>query len=265
MIPRRIIQTGKNRDLPLIEKAATNGIRLLHPDYEYLFFDDEEVEKFVDTEFPEHRELFDSFPYRIQKYDFFRYLAVFRLGGFYFDLDVLLAKNLDPLLQFDCVFPFEEISIHAYLREQHSMDWEIGNYAFGASAGHPFLKAIIENCIRAQQDRAWAARMWEPMPHWCREQYFVLDTTGPGLVTRTLAEIRNANACPRVLFPVDVRDAEGWHHFGDYGTHLQAGGWRTKGSRWKKRLVAMWEVRTRQKYMIESQRLGPARQLQCPF
>ena len=97
-IPRRIIQTDKDRNLPLLAKAATTNVRLLNPDYEYLFFDDAQVENFVDAEFPQYRSVFDSFSARIQRYDLFRYLAIYRFGGFYFDTDLLLASNLDDLL-----------------------------------------------------------------------------------------------------------------------------------------------------------------------
>jgi mannosyltransferase OCH1-like enzyme len=104
-IPRRIIQTDKSADLPLLAKAATTNLRLLNPDFEYLFFDDAQVEEFIDAEFPQYRSVFDSFSARIQRYDFFRYLAVYRFGGFYFDTDVFLASSLEDLLGFGCVFP----------------------------------------------------------------------------------------------------------------------------------------------------------------
>jgi len=64
-IPRRIIQTDRSRDLPLAAKAATTNLRLLNPDFEYLFFDDAQVEEFIDAEFPQYRPLVDSFPARI--------------------------------------------------------------------------------------------------------------------------------------------------------------------------------------------------------
>src|SRR5262245_9854401 len=121
-IPRRIIQTGKSTDLPLLAKAAATSLRLLNPDFEYLFFDNSQVEEFIDAEFPQFRPVFDSFPVRIQRYDLFRYLAVYRFGGFYFDTDVLLASSLENLLQFGCVFPFEHLSISSFLCEEYGMD-----------------------------------------------------------------------------------------------------------------------------------------------
>jgi hypothetical protein len=260
-IPARIIQTGKSRRLSLLAEAATANLRLLNPDFDYMFFDDADVERFIDVQFPEHRRLFDAFPYRIQRYDFFRYLAIYVYGGFYFDLDVLLAKGLEDLREDECVFPFEELSLHRFLRRERNMDWEIGNYAFGAAARHPFVRAIIENCVRAQRDPGWAAAMWRSIPRMCRTQFYVLDTTGPGLVSRTLAEFHDANAPVRVLFPADVCDPRGWHNFGDYGVHLQEGGWRAGGSLWRRRIVAAWENRERALGLRESRALGPKREV----
>ena len=117
MIPKRIIQTAKTRDLSPIARASSTNLKLLHPDWEYRFFDDAEVLDFITTEFPEHVSIFQNFPYKIQRFDFFRYLAVYRLGGFYFDLDILLSAALDGLLPDAAVFPFEELTLNRHLRE----------------------------------------------------------------------------------------------------------------------------------------------------
>src|ERR1700730_15791714 len=96
-IPARIMQTSRSRNLPVLARAAIANVRCLNPDFEYQFFDDDSVRTFIQSEFPEYIEVFDGFPFPIQKYDFFRYLAVYRLGGFYFDLDVFLATGLREL------------------------------------------------------------------------------------------------------------------------------------------------------------------------
>ncbi len=264
MIPKRIIQTGKSRSLPMADQAMVNTLRRLHPHFEYMFFDDDDVERFVDDEFPQHRALFESFPFRIQKYDFFRYLAVYRLGGFYFDLDILLAKAIDALCEHSCVLPFEEITLHRYLVTTHGVDWEVGNYAFGAEAGHPFIGRVIDNCIRAQRDPAWASRMWQSAPAPVRGSLYVLDTTGPGLVTRTLVEQGPASGpgeAVHVLFPDDVCNESSWHCVGDYGVHMQHGGWRPRVGYWRRRLTALWESRTRADILATARRRGPRRML----
>jgi mannosyltransferase OCH1-like enzyme len=149
-IPKRIIQTGKSVDLPPICKAAVANVKLLNPDFEYLFFDNGQVGKFIDNIFAEYRTVFDAFPHPIQRYDFFRYLAVYHFGGFYFDLDLLMSEALSDLLENSCVFTFESIGINQYLKRNFGMHWDIGNYAFGAAPDHPFIRVIIDNCIKAQ-------------------------------------------------------------------------------------------------------------------
>lgn len=260
-IPKRIIQTSKSRDLNLFEKAVGANMRLLNPDFEYVHFDDTAVEEFIDKEFPEHRRVFDSFAIPIQKYDFFRYLAVYRLGGFYFDTDVLLASSLAALLQYECVFPFEAITSSSFLRQQCSMDWELGNYAFGAVAGHPFLETIINNCVKAQNDPDWVRPMTQSIPQLFREEYHVISTTGPWLVSRTLAEFAD-DAKVKVLFPEDVCNERNWNRFGDFGIHLMNGSWRRPKRFLKRRLQGYWELFILKRYMKASRGLGKERALQ---
>jgi hypothetical protein len=263
-IPGRIIQTGKSRDLPLLARAAVANLRCLNPEFKYLFFDDREVIAFVRREFPQYCQVFESFRFPIQRYDFFRYLAVFRLGGFYFDLDVFLAADLRELLKRSCVFPFEELTLNRWLRASHGMDWEIGNYAFGAAPGHPFLEAVIQNCIRAQRDPGWVRPMMEGIPRLIRSQFHVLNTTGPGLVSRTLAENPRLSGDVTVLFPEDVCDSRTWHQFGDFGVHVMEGSWRTKGNYLRRRLGNLVEVWARGRVIDESRKRGKSRQAILP-
>jgi len=261
-IPRRIIQTDKSRHLSLLASAATVNLRLLNPDFEYLFFDDTPVEEFIDSVFPQYRPIIDSFPVRIQRYDLFRYLAVYRLGGFYFDIDVLLASPLNDLLEYGCVFPFEHLGINRFLSEEFGMNWEVGNYAFGAAAGHPFLKAIINNCVRAQQHPQWAATMLKSIPRMFRSEEFVLVTTGPGLVSRTLAEYPGASEEVKVLFPKDIFDPNSWHFFGNYGVHLKAGTWRKRERLVRRVLHRNWEAWRRKALLKNSPKRSKKRVLE---
>jgi len=258
-IPARLLQTGKHRDLPLLARAAAANLKALNPGFEYRFFDDAEVNAFVAAEFPQYREVFENFPRRIQKYDFFRYLAVFRLGGFYFDLDVFLAGGLQPLLESKCVFPFEELTLSRHLRDRHAMDWEIGNYAFGATPGHPFLEAVIQNCVRAQREPAWIQPMMQGIPRLFQSEFYVLNTTGPGLLTRTLAENPQLTKDVTVLFPQNVCDPETWHQFGDFGVHAMEGSWRDRGGYLRRRLACLWESRRRARLANASAKLGKTR------
>jgi inositol phosphorylceramide mannosyltransferase catalytic subunit len=260
-IPKRIIQTAKSSHLPILEKAAVANVRLLNPDFEYLFFDDKQVVEFIDLHFPEYRSVFDAFRFPISKYDFFRYLAVYHFGGFYLDLDVFLASGLEGLLEYSCVFTFEELNVSDYLRRTYGMDWSVGNYAFGAAAGHPFMNAIIKNCIKAQRDPQWVREMMNSIPRVFHERDYALYASAPGLVTRTLAEYADANNQVKVLFPEDVRDSAHWYRFGEYGAHLMKGNWRKQGGFWGKAFYNIWMSRIENRLFKESRMLGPHRSL----
>ena len=258
-IPKRIIQTGRSRDLPLLHRAAVANIKLLNPDFEYSFFDDDDVVQFFDREFPQYRTLFDSFRLPIQRYDFFRYLAIYRYGGFYLDLDVLLASSMASLTAYGCIFPFEDLNINRFLRQHHRMDWTIGNYAFGATPEHPFLWKVILNCIRGQEHPAWVESTLRGIPRLFRDDFAVLATTGPWLVSRTLAESAEVADSVRILFPDDVRRRETWHNFGNVGIHLMEGSWRTQRKPLRRRLFTLWEAWMMRRCMRESSRLGAKR------
>lgn len=262
-IPKRIIQIwGGGIDLPLLSKASAANVRLLNPEFEYLLFDDKGMDDFVNKHFPEYRSVFHQFQFPVQRYDFFRYLAVYHLGGFYFDTDVFLASSLVELLDFGCVFPFEELTINIFLRQAYGMDWEIGNYAFGAAAGHPFVDAIIKNCVRAQNDQAWVQAMMRPFPRIFWGDFHVFNTTGPGLVSRTLAEHQDVARQVKVLFPENVNDSTYWHCFGTFGVHLMAGKWLKRKGLLKRLLTKVWMRSTTKRLFKESLRLGESRSLE---
>jgi inositol phosphorylceramide mannosyltransferase catalytic subunit len=259
-IPRRIIQTAKQRTLSLKERAMTANLKLLHPDYEHCFFDNQDVDRFIETEFPQYSRVFQSFRFPIQRYDFFRYLAVYRLGGFYFDLDVLLAKDLSSLVASGCVFPFEGLTFSRLLHS-YGMDWQIGNYGFGAAADHPFLKAVIENCVRAQREPLWVKPMMRGAPLFSTAEWYVLNTTGPGLLSRTLAENPALAKTVTVLFPEDVCDVRTWNVLGDFGIHLMEGTWRPSTSLLRRRLAQKWEVWSMRRVIRRSRARGKTRRI----
>lgn len=229
-IPKRIIQKGRGRGDTPLHRAVEANLRSLNPDYEYLFFDNDSADAFVSVNFPEHLPLMRSFPEQIQKWDFFRYLAVLHYGGFYFDTDFLLSEPLDDLLNLGCVFTFEKIAINRFLLERFGLTWELANYAFGASPQHPFLAAIVSNCVRASKDAAWVNDMVSKLPWIFQKEARVLCSTGPGLVTRTYAEDPLLANTVHVLSPGKIYDNTSWFQFGSKGVHLMESSWRKKKS-----------------------------------
>jgi hypothetical protein len=264
-IPARIIHVScppaGESELSLLQQAAVANARALHPNFEHVLFGNREMEEFVRKEFPEFRAAMASFSQRIQRVDFFRYLAVYRLGGFYFDLDVLLARNISPLLDHACVLSFEELTLNKFLRRSYGMDWEVANYAFGAAPQNAFIGALIENCLRFVREPSWGYQMMQGVPRAIRDVLLVPFTTGPGMVSRTLAENPHLAKDVTILFPEDVCDERTWHQFGNFGIHLQQGAWRSRHSHLRRRLANLWESWTRRRLHRESRAKGKYRSL----
>jgi hypothetical protein len=263
-IPRRIIQIGKDRRFSLREQAVMSNMKLLNPDFEYLYFDNAQKEEFVEREFPQYRAIYDAFRFPIQRYDFFRYLAVYRYGGFYFDLDVLLASELTALLEHRSVFSFEALTLSHFLRENLGMDWQVGNYAFGAAPGNVFLEAIIENCVRGQRAPRWIEPMMRGSPPLLYDEFFVINSTGPGLVSRTLAENPELAKGVTVLFPEDVADVRNWNLFGNFGVHLADASWRPNKSYVRRKFSDLCWRWMQSRIVKQGRRLGKSRTYPFP-
>jgi hypothetical protein len=72
----------------------------------------------------------------------------------------------------------------------------------------------------------------------------VFDSTGPGDVSRTLAEYSGARDQVKMLFLKYVCDPNTWHCFGAYSVHLQGGRWREPKGFVCRRLNRLWESAT---------------------
>jgi hypothetical protein len=95
MIPKIIHQTGPtNKDdwHPLWFKCQESWKKHF-PDYEYKFWNDEEIDFFVKTSYPQYWEMYQEFPVHIMKIDFVRFCFMDKFGGIYADLDFFCYKN----------------------------------------------------------------------------------------------------------------------------------------------------------------------------
>lgn len=246
--------------MPLLYRAARNSALAFHPSYERLIYDESEMQRFVNEHCPEQLQNLLAFPQKIQQIDFFRYLVLYHIGGFYLDLDVFLTKPLDPLCDNQCILAFEELTVSQYFRNELGIDWEAANYAMGSEPRHPLFAAVIENCVRGLRDPVWAALPTACIPALFRQPFLVPFSTGPGMVTRTIAERPDLHASISILFPEDVRESKYWHAFGDYGVHLMHSSWRRRRSFILAKLHQFWMKYRRRHMLAKSALIGPRRE-----
>lgn len=232
MIPKNIIYTykeeksGEGFSFPPMYEENLYLWKKFNPEYNYLFFSDNDMDEFIKNNYMDYYEFYSNLPKIIMKTDFFRLLAVYHYGGFYFDMDMRVTKNLDDLLEHKCVFPLEwEMSEeHFNVRhrdkfncEKHSLS-QIGNYAFGSVKNNYFLLEVIKNIINRYETKD------------SYNDYDVLYYTGPDVLNFTFWNTKEKYI--KIIEgynsePFKKRDwgSNQWHKFGDYGEHLLSNSW----------------------------------------
>ena len=96
LIPKIIHQTYSSRDIPSIFHAPIKKLKDMNPEYEYRFYTDDDIDKYIELYYP------DVYPYfkRINpKYgparsDIFRYHVLYNIGGVWSDFDVIWLKPM---------------------------------------------------------------------------------------------------------------------------------------------------------------------------
>ena len=54
-----------------------------YPDWEYIQWNHESMNRFVQENYPEYWDIYNHFSYHIQQWDAFRYLVLYKMGGLY--------------------------------------------------------------------------------------------------------------------------------------------------------------------------------------
>lgn len=217
-IPKIIIQTWKDENIPQKYAPLINSVKTLNKEYTYLFFSDEDIESFIKKNYLEYYNTYQNLPIKIQKIDFFRYLAVYHYGGIYLDLDMQVNKNMDELLSNEIVFPIDEYINHYnkkikrygdfYNKNQYFL---LGQYAFASIPKHPFLRTLIDDIHKNINKTV------KNVNH--NSENYVYSTTGPDFVTKKYMEFENKDS-------IIILDNQKRQHFGDFATHRYFGSWK---------------------------------------
>lgn len=134
-IPRVIYQTWYTRNLSLQLKKPIDNMLKLNPSYGYKLFLDDEMEKFVTSNFDDTIvQCYKKLNLIVSKTDFWRYLILYKYGGVYLDIDSTIIKPLDKLISVN-----DEAIISAERKTGCFAQW-----ALIFKKEHPILKKVIE-------------------------------------------------------------------------------------------------------------------------
>lgn len=219
-IPKIIVQTGPNK-VDARFAPYMKAMQLQNPDYQYLFFNDDDIDNFFKSNYPEYYTTYQRLPVFIQKIDFFRYLAIYHYGGFYFDLDMKLLQPLDnAICNHHSVFPVDEYIPESMCKLERyapickkGQNFLLGQYAFAAVPKHPFIKLLIDTIHR---NIDMYVKQYKTTKN---REIYVYRTTGPDFVTYLYAQY----AAKHQVYIL----ANGKRQmFGDYARHDFFGSWK---------------------------------------
>jgi mannosyltransferase OCH1-like enzyme len=134
-IPKQIFQTFKSKKLPWLTQWYIWRMKIKNPEYQYHFYDDDDIEKFITDEFPpEYIENYNKLTIGAAKADFFRYAILYKKGGIYLDVDSAVTKPFKDFIKDD-----DEAVISKERHEGLYVQW-----ALIFNKNHPFLKKTLD-------------------------------------------------------------------------------------------------------------------------
>ncbi len=217
-IPRIIIQTWKSDFIPEKYVKEIQSLYNFNPNFTFIFFNDDDIETFLSTKYPNYLKVYNELPVKIQKIDFFRYIAVYHYGGFYFDLDITGKMSLDNLLNFKCIFPIDQHlnCEKSYKRIQSFCDKNmhilLGQYALASVPRDPFIAKLV-NTICDNID------YYNEVYKTNKSQWYVYGTTGPDYVTHVYLNYPDKQNI-HILYHKENQK------FGEYAEHNCFGTWK---------------------------------------
>ena len=145
MIPKRIYQTWKTKDLPSGIKHVIRKMMELNPTYSHHLYDDADMDDFVNYNFPgDISDAYNQLNIGAARADLWRYLILYRYGGIYLDIDAAITKSLDTLIRPD----------DSAIITREPFEGLFNQWILIFKKGHPLLREIINQCVRNIQTRS---------------------------------------------------------------------------------------------------------------
>jgi len=100
LIPRTIIQTNEKDEIPKKMMDATNTLINLNPEYEYVYFTDDEAKTFILNNFDQSvNDAYNKLNPGAYKADLFRYCFLWINGGVYIDMGMVGLASLNTVIK----------------------------------------------------------------------------------------------------------------------------------------------------------------------
>ena len=187
MIPKIIHQTFKTKKLPLELQELIFRTKELCPTFEHRLYDDEDITTFIKDNYDEETlRLYNMINPKLgmAKADFFRYLLIYKVGGFYFDIKSYPDKDLTEWAE-----NYKFITGHwCHRHHADTLKYKLGefqNWHIMSEPGHPLLGLTIQ---RMKEN----IKNYVHRPKKIDIKTDILSVTGPLCYSRSILEIKHA-------------------------------------------------------------------------
>jgi len=191
-----------------------------NPNWTYVCWDLDRCRDLMRYYYSQHIEMYDKYPYHIQRCDAVRYFILHRYGGLYADMDYYCNRTWDDVLT---NYPKD-----IYLVETPNKiynDVHISNSLMYSRSGHVFWSKIFIEL-----------EMYKKPPMYYSRHVAIMFTTGPGILNRVFNKYKNRyklNHYPYKLFHPYGLTSEIMFLNCDpniYAVHLGKGSWEKSDS-----------------------------------
>lgn len=204
-----------------------------NPTWLRIEWDKDMCKNLVRSFYPEHIELFEKYPYEIQRCDAIRYLILHRYGGWYADMDYYCNRPLDEAMV--------EYKNDIYLVQTPNMNLVNNDYVSNSLmysySDNPFWKQLM---IEMEKNNFY--------PYYYGKHIIVMYTTGPGILNRVYSKYKyryRVKSLPFKYFhPYGIVDEIRSLSLGDdvFTVHFGQSTWHTKDSDFYNCFVRDWKI-----------------------
>lgn len=209
---------------------------LKNPSWTYFSWNIDRCLELVKKHYAQHREMYDNYPYPIQKCDTIRYFILHRYGGLYADMDYYCNRPWDEVL--------ENYKNDIYLVETPNKLGDektihISNSLMYSRPRHVFWSKLF---IELEQNQT--------LPRYYGRHITIMFSTGPGILNRIFNRYRTRyrlDHYPHKLFhpyglSSDIISLNNKPNI--YAVHIGKGSWETKDSKILIFLYTEWKILT---------------------
>lgn len=190
--------------------------------------------EFVNSFYPEYKELLNGYRYEIQRCDVLRYLILHRYGGWYADMDYYCNKSVDEALYIYTNDIYFVQSPNSVIGQESD---HVSNSLMYSKAGHFFWKKLM---LELENNK-------NP-PYYYSKHLAVMFTTGPGILNRVYNRYKyqyKLKSLPYKLFhPYGINDAKLSLKMSPdvFAIHVGKGSWEGKDSKFFLFVARHWKI-----------------------